>query len=428
MDVVAPVRAFDRFQRRHAPLAITVAVLRNFSDQGAGNNAALIAYWGFFSIFPLLLLFVTILAFVLHGDATAQHSIEQSVIRQFPIIGQHPGFIRRSGAALGIGIVGTLISGLGVTVAAENAFNRVYAVPHRKQPNFLIARWRGLKLLAVVGVLQVVSTIASGLVSAGFGGVFLTIGGIVVSLALNLCLFFVAFRFLTSGVVPTRELWPGIVLAAVGWEILQTVGGIYVGHVLRGASQTYGTFATVIGFLAWLYLGARIVVYAAEINVVLSRHLWPRSIMDPPEPADRKARAALAKMEERDDKETVEVAFHPPDKDKTDELHHPPYAVAPRPAPGEHARVASATVAAPDLHTLTVAHLLDAVAERLERVDTDQPTKRQVRDWLGRARQHLPDGGGGSISEAEAATLVEAIRDALGLRAETGPEPAKPAG
>src|SRR5581483_9988831 len=115
------------------------------------------------------------------------------------------------------------------------------------------------------------------------------------------------------GMIPTRELWPGIALAAVGWEVLQSVGGIYVAHVVRGASQTYGTFATVIGLIAWLYLGARAVVYAAEINVVLTRGLWPRSIMDPPEPADRRARAALARMEERDDKETIGVTFHPSD-------------------------------------------------------------------------------------------------------------------
>src|ERR1022692_4543362 len=89
MEVLAPVRTFDRFQRRHRPLAITIAVLRNFSDQGARNAAALIAYWGFFSIFPLLLLFTAILGFILHSNPAAEHAVVNSGLKQFPIIGAH---------------------------------------------------------------------------------------------------------------------------------------------------------------------------------------------------------------------------------------------------------------------------------------------------------------------------------------------------
>lgn len=386
MEVLAPVRTFDRFQRRHRPLAITIAVLRNFSDQGAGNAAALIAYWGFFSIFPLLLLFTAILGFILHSNPAAEHAVVNSTLKQFPIIGAHPATLAGSGVGLGIGIIGTLLAGSGVTVAVENAFNHVYAIPHRRQPNFLVSRWRGLKLLVVVGVLQVISTVAAGVVSGGFGGVLVVIAGIVVSLLLNFCLFFVVFRFLVPNVVPTRELWPGILLATVGWTILQSIGGLYVAHIVKGAGQTYGTFATVIGLLAWLYLGARIVVYAAEINVVLTRHLWPRSIMDPPEPADRKARAALAKMEERDDKETIDVAVHPPENDQTEDLSHPSYTVAPKPYPAEDAKPPTAQVPAPALHALTTADLLNAVQARLDELDADPAAKRNARKAIECAR------------------------------------------
>ena len=134
----------------------------------------------------------------------------------------------------------------------------------------------------MVGVLQVLSTIAAGLVVRGSRWRTSSAAGIVVSLLLNVCLFFVVFRFLIPSIVPAREpLW-GIGLATLGWTVLQSVGGIYVNHVVKGDGQTYGTFATVIGLLAWLYLGARMVMYAAERNVVVTRRLWPRSIMDPP--------------------------------------------------------------------------------------------------------------------------------------------------
>src|SRR5579863_8091300 len=104
MDALAPVRAFDRFQRRHAALAIPVAVVRNVSDQGAGNAAVQIAYWAFFSLFPLLLVFVSILGFVLRGDPAARQSIVHSALTQFPIVGVQPGTLAGSGVGLGLGL------------------------------------------------------------------------------------------------------------------------------------------------------------------------------------------------------------------------------------------------------------------------------------------------------------------------------------
>ena len=335
---------FDRFQQRHAALAVPIAVLRKFSDDGAGQKAALIAYYGFFSMFPLLLLATTILGFVLADHPAAKAAVLNSALKQIPIIGSSIAktshSLKGSGLGLAVGLVFALLAGLGVTMASQRAFNTVYAVPHKDQPNFLIARWRSLKLLVVLGVLQLISTGVVGIAAAGLGGALLTITGIAVSLVVNVAMFFAVFRLMTDDSVKTRELWPGIAIASIAWEVLQALGGLYVRHELKGASETYGAFATVIGLLVWLYLGARMVVYAAEINVVLTRRLWPRSLFgDPPAPADRKARAALAKMEERDDTETIDVTFHPQDRDRADPAR-PDYSVAPRPSAGEHAREA----------------------------------------------------------------------------------------
>ena len=334
---------FDRFQQRHKPLAIAFAVVKKFSDDDAGAKAALIAYYGFFSLFPLLLVFVTILGFVLGSDSSLAHSVLHSALAQFPIVGSQlgsPHALAGNGIGLAIGLVGALLSGLGVTMAAEKAFNAVYAVPHKRQPNALLARWRGLKLLVVFGTLQLISTAVSGAVAGGLGGALVTVAGILVSLLINVAMFLAVFRLLTDAAVTSRELWPGILLAAVTWEVLQALGGIYIGHVVRGSGPTYGSFAVVIGLLVWLYLGARVVVYAAETNVVLARGLWPRSLTEVPGPADRRARAALAKTEERDDHETVDVTFHPAADDRSDPAR-PEYSVAPAPAPGEDARPAN---------------------------------------------------------------------------------------
>ena len=301
----------DRFQQRYAVLAIPLAVIKKFSNDNAGNLAALIAYYGFFALFPLLLLFTTVLGFVLQGNPSAESSVIHSALGQFPIIGSQlqTHSLSGSGVALVVGIVGTLLAGLGVTMAAQNAFNQVYAVPQRERPNFIGKRLRGLGTLVVLGVLQVVSTAASGVVSGGLGGIWLAIAGIALSLALNVVLFFTTFRLLTDNSVPTRELWPGIIAASILWELLQAVGGAYIGHVVKSDANTYGTFATVIGLLVWLHVGAQAVIYSAELNTVLSRHLWPRSLFSVKREEDKRTLAAIAKTQEQAEPQRVHVTF-----------------------------------------------------------------------------------------------------------------------
>ena len=311
MDLLRPVRAFDRHQQRHRWLAIPIAVIKKFSDDGAGGLASLIAYYAFFSLFPLLLAFVTILGFVLHGDPSFQHSIRKSVLGQFPIIGADLEGRQLHGRALSlvIGVLASIWAGLGVTQAAQNAFDTVWAVPHKERPDFLHKRLRGFALVAVLGILFIVSSLLSGLASGGLGGAALKVVGIALSLVINLALFGVAFRLLTSATVPTRCLWTGVIVGTVLWEVLQILGGYYVGHVVRHATGTYGFFAYVIGLLAWLHLGAQSTLYAAEVNVVLARRLWPRALFDPPLPADEETLKALAKVEERTRRERVDVHF-----------------------------------------------------------------------------------------------------------------------
>jgi YihY family inner membrane protein len=286
-------------------------VVKKFGDDQAGSLAALVAYYAFFSLFPLLLVMTTILGFVLQHNTGAQSSVEHSVLAQFPVIGKQIQFHSLSGSvtSLVIGLVTSLLGGLGVTGAAQNAFNRVWAVPFKNRPDFLKSRLRGLALIGSLGVLFVLATVLSGLTS-GLHGPLPKIASVVVSLIVNFGLFLAAFRFLTAADVPTRCLWIGVAFAAVFWEILQVVGGLYINHVVRHASPIGSQFAIVIALLVWLHLGAQMTLYAAEVNVVVARKLWPRSLFGPPDsPADEQTLTALAKVEERDETEQVDVHF-----------------------------------------------------------------------------------------------------------------------
>jgi membrane protein len=303
---------FDAFQQRHRVLAVPMAVLKKSSDDQGGNLAALVAYYGFFSLFPLLLVFTTILGYVLAGSPHDQASVENSIRSQFPSVGSELPLKHISGSvvALVIGVATSLYAGLGVTNAAQNLMNSVWAVPHKDRPNFIQSRVRGLGLLAFLGALFIVSTVVTGAVSSTFGGAGAKIAGYAISLVVNGALFFATFRLMTDNDVASRELRTGTVVASVLWTFLQAVSAVYIHHV---KTTNYGIFSTIILLLIWLHLGAQVFMYSAEVNVVTTRHLWPRSFFGPAiAPADREARAALAKIEERSDEQTVDVVFTDP--------------------------------------------------------------------------------------------------------------------
>jgi YihY family inner membrane protein len=276
----------DRFQQRNRVLALPFAVIRKFSDDQAGNLAALLAYYGFFSLFPLLLVLVTVLGFVLAGRRDLQERVLDSALAQFPVIGDQIGrdigSFKGSGLALAIGILGTLWGGLAVTRQAQNAMNTVWGLPRAQWPNFWLRLARGLGVLAVLGLGTIGATLLSGLGTVSGMPVIGRALPVAGTLLLNLALFLFAFKVLTSVGVSWRRLLPGTVLAGVGWSVLQVVGGYYVTHQLASASQVYGTLALVIGLLSWLYLGAQLFLYAAELNVVLAKRLYPRSMFPPP--------------------------------------------------------------------------------------------------------------------------------------------------
>ncbi len=312
MSLTDRLHALDRRQQQNRRLSFLAAVIKKFGDDQGGQLAALVAYYGFVSLFPLLLVLVTVLGFVLQGDPGEYKRILDGALGQFPIVRGQLQLQPLTGSSVGlaIGVVGSLLAGMGITGATQNAFNRIWGVPFKNRPNFLFAHLRGIGMLALLGTLSIVSTTAAGFVGSNSHAAPAVIAGVLVAFAFNLALFMTAFKLLTAVDVSWRELLPGVIVAAVFWQLLQLLGGFYVDHELKRTGPLYGVFALVLGLLAWLYLGAQLTIFAAEINVVRVRRLWPRSFFSEPLlEADRRALTSSAEIEERVPEEHVEVDF-----------------------------------------------------------------------------------------------------------------------
>jgi membrane protein len=281
------IRAADAVQQRHAWLAVPVAVWKKFGDDQAGNLAALIAYSALVAIFPLLLVLVTVLDIVLKNDPGLKQTV-LSALDKYPgisLLDQSIGRLNQTGIALAVGLVGTFIGTLGVANSLQNALNSVWEIPFARRPGFPWSWLRSAALIIGVGTGFIATTILSTL-AAGAGhrlsGAGSYVLALAVSLVLNFGLFWLAFRLATANEITWRQLRLGAAISAVIWQILQAFGGYFLSHQLAHATPLYGTFALVLGLIAWLYLQAQLTLYAVEINVVQAYRLWPRSLAPPP--------------------------------------------------------------------------------------------------------------------------------------------------
>ena len=307
------LRRLDRWQRRRAWVAFPVAVARKFADDRASRHAVRIAYYAFFSVFPLLLAFVSIVGFVLQGDPGRRDDILNSAYAEMPVVGplvrSDIGTIGGSGVALAVGIGVALWAGLGITLALGQALDATWNVSPVDQLGYIGRRLRGLAVLVTAGLAIVASSVLSGAVTSGRvgGDAWTAAAGLALSLAVDAIALLAAFRLLASERHSVRELLPGVIVATLGMLVLQTLGGWYVSNAIARASDTYGLFATVIGVLSWLSLAAQLVLIAAEVNAVAALRLWPRSLTGAPTAADTRALEQYAESARRDPRVQVDV-------------------------------------------------------------------------------------------------------------------------
>src|SRR4051794_883160 len=240
-----------RLQRRHPAAGFPIAVVYKYVDDSGPYLAALITYYAFVSLLPLLLLLSTILGHVLAGNPELQQRVIDSALSQFPVVGAQLGEPRGlSGGVVGVvvGVLGSLYGGLGVAQAVQYMMNTAWSVPRNSRPNPFLARGRSLLLLGTAGLAVVgaaaLSTLSSG--SAGSLGVAMRVLTLLGSVAVNAAVFVFAFRLAPARHLTVRQVLPGALTAAVLWQLLQTFGVGYVSHVVSNASATNSVFALVL--------------------------------------------------------------------------------------------------------------------------------------------------------------------------------------
>jgi len=323
-------RRADEAQQRVRFPAFLFGVTKKFGDDRGASLCALLAFYGFLSLFPLLLLLVTVLGFLGGGEHSLVHRVESSAFSQFPIVGTRlstniHGLHDRSVLGLVVGIVGVLWGSQGALQTAHLAQAEIWNIPGVNRPNFWARLGRTGLMTVTLGLFLLVSTVLAGLVTIGHHADLAVTGAALISLVVNVALYLVAFKLLTPKQIRWGDMVPGAIAGGAGWTALQYLGGVLVEHSLRNTSKEYGTFALVLGLIAFLYLAAEVTVSAAEINVVRARHLWPRSVLQPPlTAADKKVLSSIMLEGKRRPEQYVATGFHDGNEMTTREQAVPP--------------------------------------------------------------------------------------------------------
>lgn len=323
------VDPLDDLQRRLRPAGFTVAIFKRFSEDRGSQAAALLAYYGFFSLLAILLVLGTVSAILLSNSPELQNKLIDAITGSLPVTGDtvatNVKTISGSGLALLLGLVFVTWSGLGVVNNAQDAFNTMWSVPRYQWPSIWVRVGRSAAVLGVVGLALVALTVSGPLLSALGHTWLVTIVSALAAATINSGALLVCFELLTSARLGIRRLLPGAIGGGVALVALQFFGTWYLTRVVTRAGAFYGTFAATIGLLVWIGLQARILLLASEVNVVRAKQLWPRSLSGRRlGPADERALSDLVAREAMSEHIVVDTNLHP------DALGPPP---PPKPPP-----------------------------------------------------------------------------------------------
>jgi YihY family inner membrane protein len=263
----------ERLRERWAVLDVLVAMVEKGKADEERRLAAEISYYGFFSIFPLLLVFVTVVDIVF-GSKTKDQILD-SAIGQLPVIGhdliENVSTPQGRSLATVIGLLTALWAGSHAFESFQHALLVVWQGPQAPKQSQFKVRLRSILPMSILGVAILLTTLAGSVLSRlSFVAVIAKPLGILVSLVLNTAVLLLIFAVMTPAGPNWRRQWPGALFGGIGWTVLQTVGALFVEYIVKGASDTYGTFAVVIGLLTWINIQVRLMLYACEVNSVLS--------------------------------------------------------------------------------------------------------------------------------------------------------------
>ena len=275
--MISPKEVLPRVRAKRPFVDHLVRALERYLADGADRLAAAVTYYWFLSLFPMLLLAVAVLGFVLDDPRSFVGDALGGFLPSIAVDTITETLSTAKGRAGLIGFAGLLYAGLGWLDALREALRTVWH-QNINVGNFLVQKL--FDVVALVGLLGTIggSIILTGLVTAatsflvgllgldakgGVGELVLGAAGLALLLVADILLFLYLLVRLPRVSIPFRRVIKGALFGAVAFEILKYLGSFYVELTTRRGAATYGTFAVVVGLLLFLNLLSRLILFTA---------------------------------------------------------------------------------------------------------------------------------------------------------------------
>jgi YihY family inner membrane protein len=277
------LRWIDRAQRSHPVTSFPIAVIKKYSEDKGGYQAALLTYYGFLSLFPALLIVITLVRWTLGSDSHLKQRVITSITNYFPLIGsdlqQNLHGFSKTGLPLLLGIA-VLVYGLrGAADVFRHTVNNVWRVPEKERSGFWPALGRSALIVLVAGGGFLGSAILTSYARAAKHDDVIRAILLLASAGVIFATFLTATTLAVNRQLRRRVLWAGAATTTIALVLLQGLGGYFIARELKNLNNLYGTFAVVLGFFFLIYLQSQIIVYSMEISSVKALKLWPRKLV-----------------------------------------------------------------------------------------------------------------------------------------------------
>jgi YihY family inner membrane protein len=271
----------NQHQLKHRPSGFSYGVIKKYSEDNTGYQANLITYYAFIALFPLLIVVISLLQLVLRHNQSVKLRIVTTISHYFPAMSaelqNNIHSLHRTGLALILGILVALYGARGVAGAWRYTLDNILFVPRRRRLKQPHSTFRNIYIVVVGGCgLLLAASLSALATSLDHSLPFrLLADGLGIILLFGVIVFL--FKVGTTARINTRTVVISALLATIGLQILQILGGYIMAHELRRLSPFYGTLTSVLGLLFWIYLQVQVLLLVFETAVVHYYKLWPRS-------------------------------------------------------------------------------------------------------------------------------------------------------
>jgi len=280
-QIMKILHRLDAFQQKHPILAFPIAVFKKYGDDNAGDQAALITYYGFLSLFPLLFVLLSIAGVIAKTNSNLADKIVHAAFAFFPVVGaqlqSNIHGAKQSGLGLIIVILIALFGASGVASTLQQVINNLWQVDKKARRKYPLNILRSFEIIILGGGGFILTSLFIAFV-AHQTSMWAKVLILPISLSLNFLVFLAIYRLSVIKQIKTKHLLLGSLITAIAWQILQAIGSYLVLNRLNRMSALYGIFAIVLGILFWIFFEAQIMLYAVEVDVVRTKKLWPRSL------------------------------------------------------------------------------------------------------------------------------------------------------